>query len=108
MEKSAISAVYLQHRQKNLAKLNETGKEEWLIGNEAVSQVLGGLERELASTKEQIDRLAHERQTAQSAVEGEMKGYERDWRRGVEGVLRVEVAAEQVRGGILERRRGGA
>lgn len=107
VEKSAISSVYLAHRQQKLEKLNESGKEEWLAGNEAVSAVLGGLEKELASTKEQIDIIAHERQTAQTNVQGEMEGYERTWRGGVEGVLRTEVAAETLRAQILEQRRMG-
>lgn len=69
--------------------------------------MLGGLERELAATKESIDFVAHERQTAQKNVQGEMEVYERAWRGGVEGVLRTEVAAETLRAQILERRRIG-
>lgn len=107
MERSAVSSVYLAHRQRKLEKLNDTGKDEWLAGNSAVSSVLEGLEKELASTKEQIDIVAHERQVAQQGVQGEMEGYERTWRSGVEGVLRTEVAGEGLRAQILERRRMG-
>lgn len=107
IERSAVSSIYLSRRQANLEKLNESGKDEWLAGNEGVAAVLGGLERELASTKESIDIVAHERQTAQEGVRGEMEGYERTWRSGVEGVLRTEVAAESLRAQILERRRLG-
>ena len=107
IERSAVSSVYLARRQKNLERLNESGKEEWLAGNEGVSKVLEGLEKELASTKDQIDIVAHERQMAQTNVHGEMEGYERTWRAGVEGVLGTEVAAEGLRAQILERRRIG-
>ena len=107
ISRSAISSLYLSRRQTILEKLNESGKEEWLAGNEGAAAVLGGLERELASTKEQIDIVARERQVAQTTVQGEMEGYERTWRSGVEGVLRTEVAAETLRAQILERRRIG-
>ena len=65
------------------------------------------MERELAGMKEGIDGLANERLVVQEAVRGEMEGYERAWRGGVEGVLRTEVAAETLRAQILERRRIG-
>lgn len=72
-----------------------------------MSSVLEGLEKELAMTKEAIDIVAHERQVTQTNVQGEMEGYERTWRGGVEGVLRTEMAAEGLRAAILERRRLG-
>lgn len=70
--------------------------------------MLAEVERELAGTKEGIDRLATERRAAQEAVKGEMEVLERGWREGVGRVVATEVAAEELRGEILERRRAGA
>lgn len=107
VERAAISNEYLANRTKSLQALNESGKEEWLAGNAGVQSVLEGLEKELAGTKEAIDRLAHERQSAQEGVKGEVDVLEQSWRGGVERVLRAEVAAEELRAEILERRRMG-
>lgn len=67
--------------------------------------ILSSLEKELQDTKEAIDRTVLERQAAQEAVKGEIGMLEKSWREGVGRVLEVEVAAEGLRGQILEERR---
>jgi len=70
--------------------------------------VLRDLEKELEAVKTDIDGVVIERKNAQEAVGAEIKGLEEGWKRGVGRVLETEVAAEQLRREILERRREGA
>jgi len=107
------SQTYLTSRLSTLQSLdappdNPKGKEEWLASNAHLVTILGSLEKELQDTKENIDRVVLERQAAQEAVKGEIAALQKSWREGVGRVLEVEVAAEGLRGQILEeRRRGG-
>jgi pre-mRNA-splicing factor SPF27 len=102
------SREYLAGRTKKLEELNGNGKEEWLAGNEELVAVLKGLEEELAQKKEEIDLVVVARRNAQEAVAGELTLLEDGWKKGVGRVLETEVAAEGVRGQILDARRGGA
>lgn len=108
LQKAYTSQSYLVGRTTNLALLEKYGKNAWLIGNAQLEDVLRGLEKELAGSKAEIDSVVIERQNAQEAVGGEVKGLEETWKRGVGRVLETEVAAEEVRQEILERRREGA
>ncbi|KAH6674076.1 Pre-mRNA-splicing factor SPF27 [Halenospora varia] len=108
LQKAYTSHTYLSGRQTNLALLEQFGKNSWLIGNAQLEDVLRGLERELAERKAEIDYVVIERKNAQEGVGAEIKGLEEGWKRGVGRVLETEVAAEQVRREILERRRQGA
>ncbi|KAH8685996.1 Pre-mRNA-splicing factor SPF27 [Tricladium varicosporioides] len=108
LQKAYTSYTYLSGRQTNLALLEQFGKNSWLIGNAQLEDVLRGLERELAERKAEIDYVIIERKNAQEGVGGEIRGLEEGWKRGVGRVLETEVAVEQVRREILERRRQGA
>ncbi|KAG0652114.1 hypothetical protein D0Z07_1144 [Hyphodiscus hymeniophilus] len=102
------SHSYLTGRQQNLALLEEFGKNAWLMGNSQAEDLLKSLERELIERRTEIDLLAVDRRNAQDVVGGEVKGLEEAWKRGVGRVLETEVAAEEIRREVLERRRGGA
>ncbi|KAF4637848.1 hypothetical protein G7Y89_g257 [Cudoniella acicularis] len=108
LSKAYTSHTYLSGRQTNLALLEQFGKNSWLIGNSQLEDVLRGLERELAERKAEIDGVVIERKNAQEGVSAEIKGLEEGWKRGVGRVLETEVAAEQLRREILEKRRQGA
>ena len=99
------SHTYLTGRQNNLALLERFGKNAWLIGNSQLEDVLRGLERELAQRKTDIDMVVIERKGMQEAVGPEIIGLDEGWRRGVGRVLEVEIAAEELRREILEKRR---
>jgi pre-mRNA-splicing factor SPF27 len=105
LAQAQTSQTYLSQRLNNLNHLESTGKETWLASNEYLVSLLSGLEKELAETKEAIDRTVLERQSAQEAVKGEMVLLEKAWKDGVGRVLETEVAAEGLRGQILEQRR---
>lgn len=106
--KAYTSQTYLSGRQTNLALLEQFGKNAWLVGNSQLEDVLRAQERELAERKAEIDGVVIERRGTQEGVGAEIRGLEEGWRRGVGRVLETEVAAEELRREILERRRQGA
>jgi pre-mRNA-splicing factor SPF27 len=105
LQKAYASSSHLSKRHENLALLEEFGKNAWLIGNSQLEEILGGLERELAETKEAAAEVNKERKIAQEASHGELVGLEETWKRGVGAILDVEVASEGLRMQILEHRR---
>ncbi|KAL5348762.1 hypothetical protein ACLOAV_006182 [Pseudogymnoascus australis] len=101
---AGITSTYLRLRVRGLENLENgaKGKADWLAGNEQTAQVLEGVERELAHTKEEIERVVSERRMRQEAVGAEMEVLERTWRTGVGRVVETGVAAEGVRREALE------
>ncbi|KFY42507.1 hypothetical protein V494_02383 [Pseudogymnoascus sp. VKM F-4513 (FW-928)] len=102
---AGISSTYLRLRQRALSHLEKDGrgKTEWLAGNEQTSRVLEDVERELAETKEEIERVVSERRTRQEGVGAEMEVLERTWKTGVGRVVETGVAAEELRRERIER-----
>lgn len=88
--------------------LDENGKNAWLIGNSQLEYILGGLEKELAETKESSEEVNKQRKLAQEARYGELSSLEETWKRGVGAILDVELASEGIRMQILEHRRQAA
>ncbi|PWY76278.1 hypothetical protein BO70DRAFT_398146 [Aspergillus heteromorphus CBS 117.55] len=105
LQKAYTASSHLSMRHENLALLEENGKNAWLIGNSQLEEILRGLEKELAETKEAAESVNKERKLAQEANKGEIAGLEETWRRGVGAILDVELAAEGLRMQILEQRR---
>ncbi|KAB5554696.1 Pre-mRNA-splicing factor SPF27 [Coniochaeta sp. 2T2.1] len=105
LQKAYASATYLGARRAHLALLDSYGKNAWLVGNYQLEQELKSLETELGETKKEIDLLAVRRRRQQEEVEGEIKGLEEGWKRGVGRVLETEVAVEGLRAQVLEVRR---
>lgn len=108
LQQAHISHTYLRSRQTNLSLLEKYGKNAWLISNSQLEAQLGAVERELALTKEAVDVVVVQRKNAQEGVAGELQGLAETWKRGVGRVLETEIAAENVRREILERRRAAA
>lgn len=105
LQKAYTSSSHLTSRHENLSLLDERGKNAWLIGNSQLEEILRGLEKELAETKESTDAVHRQRKMAQEARRGELVGLQDAWKRGVGGVIDVELAAENLRVEILEKRR---
>lgn len=105
LRKAYTSSYHLSARHENLSLLEENGKNAWLIGNSQLEDILRGLEKELAETKEAVENVNKERKIAQEAGMGELVGLEETWKRGVGAILDVELAAEGLRLKILEQRR---
>lgn len=105
LQKAYVSSSHLTKRHENLALLEENGRNAWLIGNSQLEDVLRGLEKELAETKEAAEEVNRQRKLAQEARQGELVSLEETWKRGVGAVLDVELASEGLRMQILEHRR---
>ncbi|GAB1216974.1 hypothetical protein ATERTT37_006195 [Aspergillus terreus] len=105
LQKAYTASSHLSMRHENLALLEEHGKNAWLIGNAHLEDILRGLEKELAETKEAAESVNKQRKIAQEASKGELVGLEETWKKGVGATLDVELAAETLRLQILEQRR---
>lgn len=105
LQKAYTASSHLSMRHENLALLEENGKNAWLIGNSQLEDILRGIEKELAETKEAAETVNKQRKIAQESSKGELIGLEESWRRGVGAILDVELASEGLRMQILERRR---
>ena len=108
LRRAYSTSTHLSARLHNLALLESFGKNAWLIGNAQLEDILRSLEKELVETKERVEEVNKERYDIQEGVKGEMEGLEASWRGGVGRLVEVEVAAEEIRIQILERRRQGA
>ncbi|KIW02641.1 uncharacterized protein PV09_06081 [Verruconis gallopava] len=100
--------TYLDGRLVNLNLLETYGKNAWLIGNSQLEEEVRSLDRELAEMKRQVEEVEEQRRRKQEAVKGEMEGLEESWRRGVRGIVEVELATEGLKQEILARKRASA
>ncbi len=75
-----------------LSSLDAYGRNAWLIANAQLENELAGLERELEARRAQVGVVNWERQMAQEMRRGEVEGGEREWKRGVGGLVEVLVA----------------
>lgn len=107
LQRAYTAATYLSGRHAHLQLLDAYGKNAWLVGNWQLESELRALERELESTKKEIDVVNIQRRRVQDEVGGELKGLEETWKRGVGRVLETEIATEGLRQQVLERQRGG-
>lgn len=105
LRKAYTASSHLNMRLENLTLLEEHGKNAWLIGNSQLEEILHGIEKELAETKEATENINRQRKLAQAASKGELVALDETWRRGIGAVLDTELAAEALRLQILERRR---
>ncbi|KAI9735901.1 MAG: hypothetical protein M1834_001367 [Cirrosporium novae-zelandiae] len=105
LRKAYVSSSYLSNRLSNLALLEEFGKNAWLIGNSQLEDILRVVEKELAQTKETTESVNKARKSLQEAARGEMVGLDESWRNGIGKIIEAEVASEELRRKVLERRR---
>jgi pre-mRNA-splicing factor SPF27 len=69
---------------------------------------LKSLQREVEVVKGQVEIVEEQRRGKLEGVKAEMEGLEESWRRGVRGIVEVELATEGLRREVLERKRAGA
>ncbi|KAI9883865.1 MAG: hypothetical protein M1823_004356 [Watsoniomyces obsoletus] len=105
LRRTYTASSHLETRLKNLALLEEFGKNAWLVGNAQLEDILRGVEKELVETREQTDQVNKERKAAQVNAQGELEALTQTWRQGVGKVIETEVAAEALRRDILQRKR---
>lgn len=59
--------------------------------NGELEDLLRGYEEELVKVREETDEVNHARKVLQEGKRGVLEGGEREWRKGVEGLVRVGV-----------------
>lgn len=74
-----------------LALLEKHGQNAWLVHNDELEEVLRGYEEELVRVREEAESVNGLRKFRQEGVREVLEGGEREWRRGVEGLVRVGV-----------------
>jgi pre-mRNA-splicing factor SPF27 len=105
LERAYASSTYLSGRVSNLSLLEELGKNAWLIGNSQLEDILHLLEKELGELKAATEDVNKSRKAAQEGSRGELDSLEATWKRGIGRIVEAEVAVEEVRQKILEKRR---
>ncbi len=105
LRKAYSSSTYLSGRMSNLSLLEELGKNAWLIGNSQLEDILRQLEKELGELNAATESVNKSRKAAQEGSRGEIIGLEETWRRGIGRIIEVEVAVEETRKQILDKRR---
>ena len=100
-----ISSAYLSGRHMNLALLQELGKNAWLMGNSQLDEILKSLDKELEHLKEETDSVNRERKTMQESSRGEILALQDTWKQGIGRLLEVQLATENLREDILQRKR---
>ena len=108
LQQAYTSAEYLRGRETNLALLETFGKNAWLVGNARLEDELRALERDVEVAKLELEAVEQSRRAAQANAEGEMRGLEEAWRRGVGRMIEAQAAGERLKEEILEKRRQGA
>lgn len=108
LARAYASQEYLNNRNVNLSLLETYGKNAWLISNSQLEDILRELEREVEAVKLDLEAVEQARRAAQSNMEGELKGLDEGWRKGVGRLIEVQAAAEKLRLEILEKKRSGA
>ena len=105
MRLAYTSSNYLSGRNTNLALLETYGKNAWLVANWHQEAILKGLESELADVKATSEAVAEENRRRQDAAAAELNVLEESWKKGVRGVVEVQVATEGLRQEVLDKRR---
>lgn len=108
LQNAYTSSTYLSGRRINLSLLEEYGKNAWLIGNYELEGILKMLEAELAEFKLQNEEVNKARKIAQESSRGEFQALEDTWKKGIGKIIEVQVATEQLRAELSQRRRDAA
>jgi pre-mRNA-splicing factor SPF27 len=108
LQRAYSTSTYLSGRNMNLSLLETYGKNAWLIGNAHLEKILKDLELDLVERKKQVEQVEQERYYEQDGAKGEMEALEQSWKKGIRGIVEVELATEGLRMEILERRKAGA
>lgn len=97
------ASSYLSSRQTNLQLLEEYGKNAWLISNSQLDEMVKGQELELERLKQQTESVNKERKAAQEGSRGEITALDATWKEGIERLVKVQLATNQLRQEALKR-----
>lgn len=98
---------YSKSRHENLALLSEYGKNQWLIGNDQLEQLLKQLEQNLENINRAIENINSERKTKQVDMETTYKYLDSRWRDGIKNLVDVNVACIKLEQEINNQKRVG-
>lgn len=105
LRKAYTSSEYLAGRLTNLGLLETFGKNAWLVGNDQLAEVLKRLDKELEQTWQQSELVQQARRVGQEGVKGELEALDQSWKKELGRLIETEIAAEELRSKILDRRR---
>ena len=105
LSRAYATATYLTGRQTNLGLLETYGRNAWLVANGQMEDVLRELEREVEAKRTERGWLEAARRDEGETVRRRVEQAEREWKKGVREMVEVQVAAEEVRMTVLEKRR---
>jgi pre-mRNA-splicing factor SPF27 len=108
LRQAKVSSTYLAGRNASLALLESYGKNAWLVQNWQREAARARLEAELAEASASGEALAEERRVAQEAAAAEAAMLEDSWKKGIGGLVEVQLATEDLRRRALEARSQGA
>ena len=98
LQAAYTSLAYLQDRNEELALLEQYGKNAHLMQNYHLEAELKALEKELVETREAIEDLNRARKSEQEAARHELDGLEGDWKKGIEELVRIQLALQEKSG----------
>lgn len=104
LRSSYAKMTYLQDRQTNISLLEEYGKNAWLIGNSHLDDIQKRLDSELASLKIQTENTNRMRKAAQEDSKGELLGLEETWKQGIGRIIETQLATDQLRQELNQKR----
>jgi pre-mRNA-splicing factor SPF27 len=105
LSRAYATATYLTGRQTNLGLLETYGRNAWLVSNGQMEDVLRELEREVEAKRTEAGWLEAVRREVGETVKRRVEQAESEWKKGVREMVEVQVAAEEVRMTVLEKRR---
>jgi len=108
LSRAYATGTYLAGRQTNLGLLETYGRNAWLVGNAQMEDVLRELEREVEAKRTEGGWVEAARREEGEAVGKRVEQAEREWKKGVREMVEVQVAAEEIRMKVLEKRREAA
>ena len=98
------ASSYLSSRQTNLQLLEELGKNAWLVSNSQLDEMVNSQERELDRLKSETESVNKERKAAQEASRGEITALDATWKEGIERLVKVQLATDQLRQELRQRK----
>lgn len=108
LQQAYATHTYLSGRLVNLTLLDQFGKNQWLIGNAALEDLLRHVERELKEVRARLEEVDRQRKEQQEGVLGEFLTLDDAWKSNIERMIATEAAAEGLRLQILQHKRQAA
>lgn len=100
--------TYLRGRQTNISLLEEYGKNAWLIGNSHLEDTQKRLDSELANVEKRSENTNRVRKAAQGDSKGELLGLEETWKQGISRIIETQLATDQLRQDLAQKRHAAA